>query len=698
MSAGDEPDAPPEGPPVAPDVPEDRTVFMPAGSMLPVTPDATPAPEPAPEPEPTPAPVPTPDPAPPAPPQTSFGVMAPRLDGNRIQIGDVLNHIFEVKRFIARGGMGEVFEGENVNSDERVAIKVMLPALAADPNVVAMFRKEARTLTRLSHPALVQYRVLAQEPQLGVLYIVTEYIDGRNLSDVLDSVPRGAAELIALTRRLADGLRVAHGLGAVHRDISPDNVLLEDGRLDQAKIIDFGIAKDLDPTTATIVGDGFAGKLNYVAPEQLGDFNREVGPWSDVYSLALVILAVALGRNVDMGATLVDAVDKRRAGPDLSAAPSGIRPVLEAMLKPNPVDRLRSMDEVIAALDVVPFAVSQQEATTPATVFEPAAPRAPVADVAEPAVAKPPRAPLPKPVLFGGIGVAALAVIGGLVFMMSSGKKPAAPPPAAPAAAPAVIAQNPVEASRTALAAALPGIPCTWLDLRDVKAEGNGVSLTFAGVAGSTASAQGAIREALVKAGVADPSIDLEGVAPIDSAACSALDAYRGFKSTSASLLTTPQPTYEMDVQANGDMAGHAAARTQIQLSSGAFGNDMTLIGMESNGSLTQLFANKAAFLDYVKKQTGALKSIESDVDTVGWSGYVLITGKGPFDASVVAPGIGARAPAWAAKLASMAAANGWKAEMVWFKVVNDKLDAQPTAPASPSATTPPAGNAAAAH
>ena len=167
---------------------------------------------------------------------TSYAAMAPRVDGNRIQIGDVLNHIFEVTRFIARGGMGEVFEGVNVNSDERVAIKVMLPALAADPNVQAMFRKEARTLTRLTHPALVQYRVLAQEPQLGVLYIVTEFIDGKNLSDVLDSVPKGARDLVALTRRLADGLRVAHSLGAVHRDISPDNVLLEGGLLEQAKV------------------------------------------------------------------------------------------------------------------------------------------------------------------------------------------------------------------------------------------------------------------------------------------------------------------------------------------------------------------------------------------------------------------------------------------------------------------------------
>ena len=154
----------------------------------------------------------------------------------------------------------------------------MLPALAADANVIAMFRKEARTLTRLQHEALVQYRVLAQEPQLGVLYIVTEYLDGVNLADVLGTLKPTPDELKQLLAKLAAGLRVAHGLGAVHRDMSPDNVLLDGGKLGGAKIIDFGIAKDLDPSSKTIIGEGFAGKLNYVAPEQLGDFNREVGP------------------------------------------------------------------------------------------------------------------------------------------------------------------------------------------------------------------------------------------------------------------------------------------------------------------------------------------------------------------------------------------------------------------------------------
>ena len=181
-----------------------------------------------------------------------------------------------------------------------------------------MFRKEARTLTKLHHAALVHYRVLAQEPQLRVLYIVTDFIEGTNLGDALGKLKPTPDELAGLLRRLASGLAAAHELGAVHRDMSPDNVILENGDVHQATIIDFGIAKDLDASSATIVGDGFAGKLNYVAPEQLGDFGREVGPWTDVYSLGLVILAVAQGKTVDMS---------RLAGRRDRQAPQGPGPV-----------------------------------------------------------------------------------------------------------------------------------------------------------------------------------------------------------------------------------------------------------------------------------------------------------------------------------------------------------------------------------
>ncbi|MGZ8361980.1 MAG: serine/threonine-protein kinase, partial [Allosphingosinicella sp.] len=340
-------DPPPSDPPPSDPPPSDLPPSDPAPRAKIFETPAPPAEAAAPPAEPAPSPVPPPPPAAPAP----VGTVAPTLgegtqsgaaaaaitprEARPIKVGDVLNHIFEVKRFLARGGMGEVFEGCNVNTDEKVAIKVMLPAMAADEKVVAMFRKEARTLTKLQHEALVQYRVLAQEPTLGALYIVTEFIEGVELSEMLGKVERTPEELAGLLKRLASGLSAAHRLGAIHRDISPDNVLLPGGDVHQAKIIDFGIAKDLDASSATIVGDGFAGKLNYVAPEQLGDFGREVGPWTDVYSLALVILAVAQGKNVNMSGSLVDAIDKRRKGPDLAAVPGNIRRLVEDMLKPD---------------------------------------------------------------------------------------------------------------------------------------------------------------------------------------------------------------------------------------------------------------------------------------------------------------------------------------------------------------------------
>jgi serine/threonine-protein kinase len=307
--------------------------------------------------------------------------------------GTLLNGIYEVRRLIARGGMGEVFEGANVNSDERVAIKVILPHLAADQNVRAMFRKEAGILTRITHPAIAQYRVLAQDSAHRILYIVTEYIDGIPLSARMAAPPPAAeAELVQLTRRLASGLEAAHELGAVHRDITPDNVLLPGGRLDKAKIIDFGIAKDLE-ASHTIIGHGFAGTLGYVAPEQFGEYGREIGPWTDVYSLGLVILCVARGRASDMGATVVDAIDMRRKGVDVSAAPERLRPILGRMLESDPARRFRSMREVLEALD------GPASGATAAPEARPAAPRdtppPSAAGPAQPGPASPERAPRP---------------------------------------------------------------------------------------------------------------------------------------------------------------------------------------------------------------------------------------------------------------------------------------------------------------
>jgi eukaryotic-like serine/threonine-protein kinase len=673
---------------------EERTVFMPGGfggTAMPADPTPEPprarpepptttpeSPQTAPETPTTPAETPA------APVQTAPPVaFEPRADAAQIKVGDVLNHIFEVKRFLARGGMGEVFEGCNVNTDEKVAIKVMLPALASDEKVIAMFRKEARTLTKLHHQALVQYRVLAQEPQLHVLYIVTDYIEGTNLRDALGTLKLSAEELGGLLRRLASGLAEAHELGAVHRDISPDNIILEDDDIHEAKIIDFGIAKDLDASAATIVGDGFAGKLNYVAPEQLGDFGREVGPWSDVYSLALVMLAVAQGKNVDMSGSLVDAIDKRRRGPDLSAVPDSLKPLIEAMLRPNPQERLRSMADVLAMLDGTRIAAPAVTRASPP---------------ADPVVNS-----VPDESGSGGGGgklgivllvVALLVALIGGAWYLTGGTFGFLGHPAADLnlsgtntgsdGPPAADGRPPEQIARAAVDSILPSVPCTWLDIGGIEAAESGLTVAMRGVAGNGPAAQAEIGEALSRAGLANAHVTFGDVASINQAGCSALDTYRQVRAVDGSHISVTAPRYEMVTQADGPYRGAAAANALVDLNPGG-ATDFALLGIEPSGEITLLLDSRAAFEEQLRQsQNGRPISDEGDgryrihvdLNHRGWSGLLLITGSGPFDAAVVRPLVGHRGPDWQQQFLAAASGSNWRSEMIWFESVNRDPDA----------------------
>jgi serine/threonine-protein kinase len=604
---------------------------------------------------------------------------APAGSGGRIAVGAVLNGIYEVRRFIARGGMGEVYEGVNVNTDERVAIKVILSHLAEDPNVQAMFRKEARTLTRLSHPALVQYRVLAQEPNYRAFYIVTEYIDGLELADSIGVLKPSAVELEQLTRRLASGLAAAHELGAIHRDIAPDNVLLPGGVLDQAKIIDFGIAKDLDPSNKTIVGDGFAGKLGFVAPEQFGDYNREVGPWTDIYSLALVILSLAAGRNVDMGSTLVEAIDKRRQGPDLSPLPEPLRPVFARMLAPNPADRFRSMAEVLAALDQIEKggALGPVPAPTHAT----AAPKA--AGAKKGGI---------NPLLIGGAAAALVAVAGAAFFLM----RPQAPAPGQSAGAGGAVADpaaavasasggvRPSEQVRRAVEAALPSISCTWLDIDDANDGSGGVSLRLSGVAGSPVEAQQAVAQAARSTGVPVGLVDTSNVFPVGQQTCAPLDTFRAFRvatSEQGRRFVSEQSNWEL--MATNEPCPAAAAKAVVNMRVGDPQKNFALVGMEGSGSLQTIFKDRATFDAYraavpdFVTETGAdsYRSTVCNTET-GLVGQLLITGAAPFalnlpDAQETSEGRAVDS-AWLQRFSELARSNGWRTEMVWYRVVDD--------------------------
>lgn len=257
----------------------------------------------------------------------------------RVGVGTQLSGIYELDERLASGGMGEVYRGHNIQTGDHVAIKIVLPEFARDETILSLFRKEASILNHLSHDAVVRYHVFSVDQGIGRPYLAMEFVDGEPLSDVLRKGPLPAETVLRLCLRLAEGLAAVHEAHTFHRDLSPDNIILPEGRVERAKIIDFGIARSTKIGEGTLLGGRFAGKYNYVSPEQLGLHGGEVGAPSDIYSLGLVLAAALRGKPLDMSGSQWEVVEKRRSLPDLAEIDAEILPMLEAMLQPDPGHR-----------------------------------------------------------------------------------------------------------------------------------------------------------------------------------------------------------------------------------------------------------------------------------------------------------------------------------------------------------------------
>ncbi|RAZ92481.1 serine/threonine protein kinase [Mesorhizobium hawassense] len=263
-------------------------------------------------------------------------------------VGTQLSGIYELDERIASGGMGEVYRGHNIQTGDHVAIKIVLPEFARDQTILSLFRKEASILNHLSHDAVVRYHVFTIDTGIGRPYLAMEFVDGESLFDVMRRGPMPADDVRRLCHRLASGLSAVHQAGAVHRDLSPDNIILPGGRVERAKIIDFGIARSATGGE-TLIGGRFAGKYNYVSPEQLGLYGGDVSEQSDIYSLGLVLAAALRGEPLDMSGSQYEVIEKRRTVPDLSDIDPDFHELIEAMLQPDPRDRPASMAEIARA-------------------------------------------------------------------------------------------------------------------------------------------------------------------------------------------------------------------------------------------------------------------------------------------------------------------------------------------------------------
>jgi tRNA A-37 threonylcarbamoyl transferase component Bud32 len=296
---------------------------------------------------------------------------------------------YELLEEIGRGGMGIVYRARHVKLKRVVALKMLLPGRNTRNDTMGRFRREAEAVARLRHPNIVQIYEVGEVA--GIPWFSLEYIGGGSLEMRINATPQPAASSAALVSRLARAMQVAHEHGIIHRDIKPANVLLESAskgsvnvtpgddapRLDdddlKPKITDFGLAKHLEVEGQTVAGQ-IMGTPSYMAPEQAGGHNQQVGPASDVYGLCALLYELLTGRPPFKGSShwgtisMVLLTDPIPPGRLNSAVPRDLETICLKGLRKEPDKRYRSSAELADDLDR--FAAGRPVLARPAPLWE----------------------------------------------------------------------------------------------------------------------------------------------------------------------------------------------------------------------------------------------------------------------------------------------------------------------------------------
>jgi tetratricopeptide (TPR) repeat protein len=201
---------------------------------------------------------------------------------------------YEIGREVGRGGMGVVYLARQVRIGRQVALKVMTAAVPpTDPDWAERFAREAIALGRVRHPNIV---MVHDAGTAGVPFLAMEFVDGGTLADRMAAGPLPVREAVGLVRDAALGVAAAHAAGVVHRDLKPSNVLIQHGPAGPvAKVVDFGLAKLADHSGRPTKSGQSVGTPGYMAPEQTGLADGEVGPPADVFALGAVLYQALTG-------------------------------------------------------------------------------------------------------------------------------------------------------------------------------------------------------------------------------------------------------------------------------------------------------------------------------------------------------------------------------------------------------------------
>jgi serine/threonine protein kinase len=266
-------------------------------------------------------------------------------------IGSVLADRYEILELVGTGGMSSVYKAHDRLLERNVALKVLHPHYGEDDEYVQRFRHEARSVAQLSHPNIVT--VIDRGEADGHQFIVFEFVDGENLKELVQrtgALP--ARRAVELGIAMADALAFAHDHDLVHRDVKPQNVLLNgDG---DAKVTDFGIARSLDVEHGVTQTGTVLGTSNYLSPEQAS--GKTVTPATDVYSLGIVLYELLTGDVPFPGENFVavamkhindPAPDVLERRPDV---PVRLAATIDRALAKDPADRFPSMGALSSEL------------------------------------------------------------------------------------------------------------------------------------------------------------------------------------------------------------------------------------------------------------------------------------------------------------------------------------------------------------
>jgi eukaryotic-like serine/threonine-protein kinase len=243
----------------------------------------------------------------------------PRASAAATDIPDTVAGRYQIVRWLGSGGMGRVYEAIDTELDERVALKMLHLARggsAAEAELLERFRREVRLTRRIQHANVARMHDIGEHA--GERFLTMELVDGGPLTRELGR-PMAWARLARIAAQLCAGLGAAHDKGVIHRDLKPDNVLVERGT-DRAVITDFGIARTAEDATVTQVG-AVVGTPRYMSPEQLA--GGEVDARSDLFSLGVMLFELATATRPWSGDTAVAiAVAQATAAPRRISSPS----------------------------------------------------------------------------------------------------------------------------------------------------------------------------------------------------------------------------------------------------------------------------------------------------------------------------------------------------------------------------------------